>query len=1052
MVVGIIFGGQARATAASLCGVLAYAPTGNCTQGQDYTALTGLNGTSDQMKNQFINKMNGFLNGQKHQKVGANYTIDQVLGGPGWEDRIRSSSVTLSRGNYSFNYNTAYNSVTNQVIKYADTDTRQSLIIRYNGVVVGAIKLDCGNPLSNLPGLPKNWSLTGNSYVNPPGQPNNYQSNTSASPGEEVTFRHGVRNTTGPNANYTWRVQDTLTPGNANSWAGGGLPSNSVANVDKNDARPEAASYPGDWGGKAKYSIPGNLYARTQYCQRVEYNNANGPGTTPYPNNAAHSDRACVEVEGWKLDGNSYVTKNSDGSGFSSSVTVKPGQTVIFKHGVRNVNPSSINSAIIWGKASYTWTVAERGTIPGQANTYDYGGGNPNAPLPSNTVNLVAKNDARPDANNYPGDWGNKAKYTIPSTAKDGDRYCQRIEYSKANGPNTTPYPNPGNSTEACVTVDDPGWKLTGSSTVGKEGGSFGNCVQARAGETVIFRHGVLNTAGSTAANYTWNVQKKKNSGSWSSDGNPSGSPSGVNGGTWSPTADSYPTTYYGAARFKVPVDARIGDKYYQRITYTNGTGPGTSSGSSTEACVNVQEGFGVAPVPNAELDPSGEDPERLKYDGSIRVDGLNSSKSVNVTWIACVYKGTRAESAICTGTNLVPTTSGTTSIPAGGGSRVVLPANSIPKGNLGALNAGDQYCTRIWVSFTGGSMNESNTVTETYGPKAVDDCDVVHNKPYFKVYGSGVYAGGDFQRLGSCQATGSGRGLLGAWYNNSSAKRGASSELSAIALAKIVGYASGQTVANKPSASDLSFSNTENISPGIESPGLGGNFAAGNCMTTVEEPETTTPIGSTFTPGTAGSYKRPGNSSLELGGSTISGNHSIFVNGDVYINGNIRYSQAGWTTENIPSFVLQVTNGNIYIGANVTELDGLYIAQRTSSGTKGKIYTCAKNTGGVFSPETSGNMYDNCKNQLVVHGSFVANQVNLMRTFGSLRNSTNNDIRTSGNKGGCVNAGVYTMQKSCAAEVFDFSPEMYLSNPAIQQRGNGVPQYDAITSLPPVL
>lgn len=31
--------------------------------------------------------------------------------------------------------------------------------------------------------------------------------------------------------------------------------------------------------------------------------------------------------------------------------------------------------------------------------------------------------------------------------------------------------------------------------------------------------------------------------------------------------------------------------------------------------------------------------------------------------------------------------------------------------------------------------------------------------------------------------------------------------------------------------------------------------------------------------------------------------------------------------------------------------------------------------------------MYDTCKQQLVVHGSFVADQVNLMRTYGSLRN-----------------------------------------------------------------
>jgi hypothetical protein len=41
---------------------------------------------------------------------------------------------------------------------------------------------------------------------------------------------------------------------------------------------------------------------------------------------------------------------------------------------------------------------------------------------------------------------------------------------------------------------------------------------------------------------------------------------------------------------------------------------------------------------------------------------------------------------------------------------------------------------------------------------------------------------------------------------------------------------------------------------------------------------------------------------------------------------------------------------------------------------------------------------------------------------------------------------------QTCAAEVFELSPELYLSTPAIQRPNGGAPQWDSVTSLPPVL
>jgi hypothetical protein len=52
-----------------------------------------------------------------------------------------------------------------------------------------------------------------------------------------------------------------------------------------------------------------------------------------------------------------------------------------------------------------------------------------------------------------------------------------------------------------------------------------------------------------------------------------------------------------------------------------------------------------------------------------------------------------------------------------------------------------------------------------------------------------------------------------------------------------------------------------------------------------------------------------------------------------------------------------------------------------------------------------------------------------------------------------CSNAGTQSSTRpTCAAEVFDFSPEFYLSNPNIGLPSGGATQFKARTALPPVL
>jgi hypothetical protein len=307
-------------------------------------------------------------------------------------------------------------------------------------------------------------------------------------------------------------------------------------------------------------------------------------------------------------------------------------------------------------------------------------------------------------------------------------------------------------------------------------------------------------------------------------------------------------------------------------------------------------------------------------------------------------------------------------------GNKDLIAQNTYP---VAATKSGDQYCASITLEYTSAYVGPGNVVTAKSGSFGPPNCINVTNKPYYKVYGSGVSAGGNFGPVSGGSCTGGGE--LGGWFTNqyydgttNGYSFGAGSQLSALALLKITGFASAQTVASR-SPTDLTFANNDPtaISKTSYSPDLGGKFgsAAGNCLTS-EQP----PAGASVA---SGPY--------EVTGRTVTGSESVFVNGDAYISGNIIYGS--WTTkDNVPSFELHAT-GNIYIDPNVTVLDGVYTAEPTS-GSKA-IYTCAGPS--HYAPMAQGSLYGGCNKQLTIHGSFVAQHVNLMRTYGSLRDEKPN-------------------------------------------------------------
>lgn len=321
----------------------------------------------------------------------------------------------------------------------------------------------------------------------------------------------------------------------------------------------------------------------------------------------------------------------------------------------------------------------------------------------------------------------------------------------------------------------------------------------------------------------------------------------------------------------------------------------------------------------------------------------------------------------------------------------------------------GDRYCLKLTVDNAAGDgyIQRDGVVLQGTGPVTVEGCQRIENKPFQKVYGSAVSAGGAFKTAADGSCTGGGTGFLGGWFNNTyggTYHYGASTELSALAMVKTVGFASAQTVADR-SPTELSFANNvaANKTPtsSTYSPGLGGGFEGAACIEPLELPTNgVTAIGTSVNVGalSGGAYSVSGNTTINGGvltpgaDSATTDNITILVNGDVRINSNITYGGTSWRyntgdpkQSTTPSFVLKAT-GNIYISNNVTVLDGQYVAQPRADGSGGgNLYTCAASSG--WAPMAKDAMFDGCKNQLTVHGAFVADKVRLMRTYGTLRN-----------------------------------------------------------------
>lgn len=401
---------------------------------------------------------------------------------------------------------------------------------------------------------------------------------------------------------------------------------------------------------------------------------------------------------------------------------------------------------------------------------------------------------------------------------------------------------------------------------------------------------------------------------------------------------------------------------------------------------------------------------------------------------------------------------------------------DSFPAYHPPDVSAGDNYCAYIVISPGRGWVGPGGSIAPG-GRQDVSaqDCDTVHNSPYVHMFGADVSAGGGFGL--SCQKTA--KGVIYAYNEapngaaNSANKAGSGVQFGAHAMSIISGMGTANLRTSAPTGiRGLSFANTDNINDSRPSPVVGGYLGNGStsnfCVPDYfnDKPSTLTSVAGNTAQAGAGDaqqWYKPASGTLNLSGGTIANgvNQAIFVEGNVNITGDIKYSTAArGSIKDIPSFYLIVKNGNIRIDPSVKQLDGVYVAQPDTSSAANTNKTGIINT--CWVANNINNIYNDCKNQLVVNGAFVANRVMLARAYSSLRFSQSSEHNmggyNSGSRTNCGNAGKDVpvgapYNGDCASEIFNYSPEVYMSQPALNVRfGAPSGKFDAITSLSPVL
>jgi hypothetical protein len=337
----------------------------------------------------------------------------------------------------------------------------------------------------------------------------------------------------------------------------------------------------------------------------------------------------------------------------------------------------------------------------------------------------------------------------------------------------------------------------------------------------------------------------------------------------------------------------------------------------------------------------------------------------------------------------------------------------------------------------TPGRYMVPNLWTVTIGAVPPLNCPGTYEigaKPYTKIYGDDIQAGGSFANAaGTCGAPANAGAGLYAYSNlNGPNYVGTSAQYAAIALGPNSGFATGgmrNGYTGPAPPQGLAFGNSANGSS-LVGGNYGGNSGMAQCVPNYfsKNPGGITGAAAHNISGAPGAVLLSGGVRL-FASQPLSGARAIYVDGDAYIDSNIDFA-TGYTDTTMPSLYI-IVRGNLYISASVTRIAGVFVAQPNGA-SGGTIFTCGNGLAAV----PAAQLYNLCGNPLTINGSFIANQVKLLRTRGTLRNSASNE-------------GYATTQ---AAEIFKAGPEIYMARPDSTLMSGAAQSYDAITSLPPIL
>jgi hypothetical protein len=363
----------------------------------------------------------------------------------------------------------------------------------------------------------------------------------------------------------------------------------------------------------------------------------------------------------------------------------------------------------------------------------------------------------------------------------------------------------------------------------------------------------------------------------------------------------------------------------------------------------------------------------------------------------------------------------------------------------VAGLNLGDQVCVVVTITPGSAEIDNGNNIVVAGLTKQSRICDRVTNKPYVSFYGNDVLVGRGFANsVGACSDSTVASGYSVRAYNRRNtggSYQGSSVQLAINALEKIEGVVS-EGVRADPDPKILSFANNDSALT------FGGEFGTSprcirNYFEAAVDPDPDGPNNADNeldSMAFANNQTRYYDTALTINRATPipkGAKWTIYVKGDVVIQNNLVYDTSWTSKADIPALYL-IVEGNISISSNVTQLDGVYVAQPSAANfaNTGIINTCTKLDGGSYAINTA-ELYNNClARPLTIYGSFAAQRILLNRVADSVRNAG-------------VNEGYNSTR---AAERFIFSPEAMLVEPNLPPDTEDLGGVDYMTTLQPIL